>query len=48
MHNLRVPSFFFQKNTGASKGDTLGLVYPLSSISFNYNFNSNNSGLLIL
>ena len=48
MHNLRVPSFFFTNNTSAPQGDTLGLMYPLSSISFNYDFNSTSSGVLIV
>ena len=47
MQNLRVPSLQ-KKKVVAPHSDTLGLMYPLSSISFNYNFNSNNYGVLIL
>lgn len=48
MHNLRLWSFFFIKNTIAPEGDTLFLMWSLSSISFNCNLRSTNSGVLIL
>lgn len=48
MHNLRVLSLLFTNNTGAVQGDTLGIMYPLSSISLSCNYNYNNSRVLIL
>ena len=34
-------------HTGAPHGDTLGMMYPLSNISFNYSFRSTIFGVLI-
>ena len=43
MHNLKKPSFFLTKSTGAPQGDTLGRTKPLSTKSCNCTFNSFNS-----
>ena len=48
MHNLVVPSFFFTNKIGASQGDTLSWLKPLSTRSCNYVFNSFSSNGAIL
>jgi hypothetical protein len=48
MHNRKEPSFLFKKITGAPQGETLSLIIPKSSISFNYICNSQSFGAIIL
>jgi hypothetical protein len=48
MHIRKEPSFFLTKIIGAPQGETLGLINPKSSISFNCICNSQSFGVVIL